>query len=243
MSTMGRHLQQGFTIIEVVLVMAITALLMVGIISSSNNRINDQHYREGVESFRDFLAGSFEDVSSVKNDTGGRVERCRNVTVGRQYSHIPRVTWRGAAPCFFAGKELTFYGTGNDRTRVVVRSVKASIDNAGRAIYSQRGVDDANRREITIDWGVQARRPKPASNWSYNNYRIRLIKHPTLGIDQFQESLNGSADWRDIAEDVVFCMSNPYDDNIKRWYAVRIAKDTVNATGITTLNAEGACGR
>ena len=64
----GRHLQKGFTIIEVMLVLAITSLMLSAVLNNSSRRVNEQHYREGVESFRDFLAGTFEDIDSVKND-------------------------------------------------------------------------------------------------------------------------------------------------------------------------------
>lgn len=239
---MGRQLQAGFTIIEVVLVMAITALLMLGMLANSTNRINDQHYREGVDSFRDFIAGSFEDVSSVKNDRMGVTERCQGISVGTSYTNIPTVTWRGGAPCFSVGKEIAINRSG-DRTIATTRSVKASIDNTGTAVYSRSGVDDINKREMIIDWGVQARLPKPATHWPYNNYRLRLIKHPELGYTIFQFSTNGGTTWNEVTKDVDFCMSNPYDTNPSRWYVVRIAKDTVNATGVTTLNGENLCSR
>ena len=55
---MGRHLQKGFTIIEVMLVLAITSLMLSAVLNNSSRRVNEQHYREGVESIRDFLAGT-----------------------------------------------------------------------------------------------------------------------------------------------------------------------------------------
>ena len=151
---MGRHLQKGFTIIEVMLVLAITSLMLSAVLNNSSRRVNEQHYREGVESFRDFLAGTFEDIDSVKNDVLGQIKRCNS----SPFAGDNTVAWRGSAECFYSGREVTItYDRSSGSTKLTSRSVKAFIDPSGATEPQYIAVMDAreaNLREQDIDWGV-----------------------------------------------------------------------------------------
>ena len=153
---MGRHLQKGFTIIEVMLVLAITSLMLSAVLNNSSRRVNEQHYREGVESFRDFLAGTFEDIDSVKNDVLGQIKRCNS----SPFAGDNTVAWRGSAECFYSGREVTItYDRSSGSTKLTSRSVKAFIDPSGATEPQYIAVMDAreaNLREQDIDWGVGA---------------------------------------------------------------------------------------
>lgn len=57
----------GFTIIEVSLFLAITALLFVGITVGTQNSINQQRYADSVNSFADFLRNVYSQVSNPQS--------------------------------------------------------------------------------------------------------------------------------------------------------------------------------
>ena len=57
--------QKGFTIIEVVLVIAISGLMAAGIMIGVSSSINRQQYRDSVQSFAAFLRSEY---SKVVND-------------------------------------------------------------------------------------------------------------------------------------------------------------------------------
>ena len=238
---MGRHLQKGFTIIEVMLVLAITSLMLSAVLNNSSRRVNEQHYREGVESFRDFLAGTFEDIDSVKNDVLGQIKRCNS----SPFAGDNTVAWRGSAECFYSGREVTItYDRSSGSTKLTSRSVKAFIDPSGAIEPQYIAVMDAreaNLREQDIDWGVGAMQPKPHSNNGYSNYKMRIIRNPKSGakIFQIQDSAGGA--WRTPENTIIFCMKNPfYNDN--QWQMVTVDKNAINSSGITTNNGRDSCG-
>ncbi len=243
---MGRHLQSGFTIIEVMLVLAITALMLSAVLNNSSRRINDQHYREGVESFRDFLAGTFEDVDSVKNDVLGQVKRCEGDPFSGNGSSSNTVSWRGSAECFYSGREITLtYNGSTDSTQLTSRSVKAFVDPTGNSSPEYITTTDpaeANIKSQDIDWGVTAMKPRPFSADGYNNYRLRVIRDPNNGAKSLQIQEMPGAEWKTPEEDIVFCMKNPFMGTVNQWQAIVVGKQSVNASGITTYNGEDKCG-
>ncbi|MDO4684453.1 MAG: prepilin-type N-terminal cleavage/methylation domain-containing protein [Candidatus Saccharibacteria bacterium] len=236
---MGRHLQQGFTLIEVILVLAITTLLMTGIMANSHRRLQDQHYREAVSSFRDFVAGAFEDTDAIKNDLQGTVDRCNGRTPDPRQS--PQ-TWRGAAPCFFAGKELRITNGANETTNVTSSAVKAFLDHNRRVSYGERGENDENRTNFTIDWGVQARYSQARGGMPYRDHAFRIIKHPTQGFVLLQESREGGS-WGRVWEDIVICLRHPQNPDPRQWSAIVIPNHAVSAAEISTRSGDGVCER
>lgn len=101
---MGSKFSNGFTIIELMLFLAITGLLIAGILVNAANSLNDQHYREGVESVRNKLSAQFAKVYSLTNDstslTGeGSVDPCQAIE-GNTSVHIQR----GTSSCFYVGR-------------------------------------------------------------------------------------------------------------------------------------------
>lgn len=74
-----RSFRKGFTLIEVLLFLAISGVLMVGIIVGSTNAINQQRYSDSIQNFAEFLRGIYTDVSNPKGlspgANGGRSEK------------------------------------------------------------------------------------------------------------------------------------------------------------------------
>ncbi|MGI9339469.1 MAG: type II secretion system protein [Psychrobacter sp.] len=59
--------RRGFTIIEVVLFLAITGLMLAGILASVGAGVNGKRYTEAVDSFQDFLISQFDQTDNVAN--------------------------------------------------------------------------------------------------------------------------------------------------------------------------------
>lgn len=58
---------RGFTIIEVVLFLAITGLMMAGILAAVGAGVNGKRYTEAVDSFQDFLISQYDQTDNVAN--------------------------------------------------------------------------------------------------------------------------------------------------------------------------------
>ena len=58
----------GFTIIEVVLFLAISGLMAIGLLVGTSMAIQRQQYRDAVQSFAGYLRDEYARVVSVEND-------------------------------------------------------------------------------------------------------------------------------------------------------------------------------
>lgn len=235
---MGRRQQTGFTVIEVVLVIAISGLIAMGVMSNSSRQVNVQNYRDGVESFRDFLAGQFEDLDSVKN----------NQDSGCGGSHI-----RGAGDCFYSGKFIAITYSG-DETKLDARPIRSTVNPVTDTVSSVDVVSttDDNIQRTTIDWGLQA--VGPMSGLPVNRY-VTIFRSPIDGrVSSYvtTDSLSASGSmlslvtsanpaafgWY-VADDTTICLKDPTnEENKSAWMAVRIAERAVDASGITTMSGQ-----
>lgn len=80
--------RRGFTLIEVSLFLALTALIFVGLIVGTSNSISQQRYSDATENFADFLRGVYSQVSDPQGISTGRSESAiygKLVTFGEEY--------------------------------------------------------------------------------------------------------------------------------------------------------------
>jgi type II secretory pathway pseudopilin PulG len=87
--------EAGFTIIETMLFLGITALLVVGVLVGTGNSINIQRYRDSVSSLQSVLQQQYSDVSNVNNDNPGNLA-CHGSTKAR-----------GQSDCSILGRFIT----------------------------------------------------------------------------------------------------------------------------------------
>ena len=245
---MGRQRLAGFTIIEVVLVIAVSGLLMLGIMDSSLRQVNEQNYRDGVEVFKDFLAGQFEDIESVKNN---RDNGCGSVTS----------VDRGMGECFYSGKLIHIKAAPGSETEVVSYPVKSTMTDAGvgtpAAIGSVEALTSVNENVVSskIPWGIQARTPEPASVVIDNLY-ILVFRSPITGNAStvFYTSSVGTSHLTNMVKagmsvpveagvrggDQIICLSDANGIPHERWLAIKIASGVPNASSLTNIGS-GQC--
>jgi|GEM_PF-2913891 prepilin-type N-terminal cleavage/methylation domain len=104
-----KSVRRGFTILEVVLVIAVTGLLLVGMLIGTGSSIARQRYNDSVTGFRDFLQNQYSLVASVQNEESAK--HCKVISTGP----TPTIQWdatateRGRSDCLIYGKLLEFY--------------------------------------------------------------------------------------------------------------------------------------
>ena len=100
---MGSKFSSGFTIIELMLFLAITGLLIAGILVNAAGSLNDQHYRDGVEATKSSISAQYAKVYSLTNDSaiGGvaNIDPCQ-VLEGNTSSTVRR----GTSNCLYVGR-------------------------------------------------------------------------------------------------------------------------------------------
>jgi type II secretory pathway pseudopilin PulG len=77
---MGSNTNSGFTIIETMLFLGIAGVLTVGILVGSGTSINQQRYRDSVNSLKSFIQQQYSEVSNVSNTRAG-TEACAGAVV------------------------------------------------------------------------------------------------------------------------------------------------------------------
>ena len=70
-----KRLRRGFTIIEVSLFLAITALVFAGIAVGTQNSIFQQRYNDAVQSFAEFLRTIYSQVTNVQSESTGTSDK------------------------------------------------------------------------------------------------------------------------------------------------------------------------
>lgn len=204
---MGSKFSNGFTIIELMLFLAITGLLIAGILANASNSLNDQHYREGVESVRNKLSAQFAKVYSLTNDSPssgsmGNVDPCEAIA-GNTSVHIQR----GTSGCFYVGR-LVEVVPGDQKSQLRITPVVAKPRpgfNAGQFYANQQssgasatsgGVTELNARyqiakydgntnlveSDQFDWGLAA--VNPGAGNSMLTMSLLILRSPIDGTVQ-----------------------------------------------------------
>ncbi|MBR5027359.1 prepilin-type N-terminal cleavage/methylation domain-containing protein [Candidatus Saccharibacteria bacterium] len=81
--------RQGFTIIEVVIFLAITSVIFMAIVLGTSNVMSRQRYNESTQNFAEFLRGAYSKLTSIENHGDGRSEKAiygKLITFGERYN-------------------------------------------------------------------------------------------------------------------------------------------------------------
>lgn len=116
---MGTQNSRGFTIIEVMLFLAVTGALAVGILVGSGVAINQQRYRDSVSSLKSLLQQQYSEVTNVANNRTG-AESCTNAVITAPPNPVPTPQPRGTSDCLSLGRYIS---VSSDGTKVTTTTV------------------------------------------------------------------------------------------------------------------------
>jgi Tfp pilus assembly protein PilE len=93
--------KKGFTVIEVMLFLAISGLMMIGIFAASKNGINNQRYSTAVTELQSYFQDQYSAVQNVRNDRPSNMTCVPgSVTVGGTSTSV------GASQCSVVGRMI-----------------------------------------------------------------------------------------------------------------------------------------
>lgn len=160
---MGIKTAPGFTIIEVMLFLAVTGLMLAGILMNATSSINAQQYREGVEATRNLIAGQYAEVYSMKifsitREGTGSERNDINVDPCRWLQGEERNVNRGTSECFYTGRLVQILpSTSGSTTASTLRITPVVADSLleGDRLFQdqQTAASDANAA-INPDTGL-----------------------------------------------------------------------------------------
>lgn len=178
--------RRGFTMIETMLFLAITGVLVVVILAGSGVAINQQRYRDSVNSFASFLQAQYADATSVHNDRGA-TWTCSD-TGGLKLTPTGGDS-RGASQCDLLGQVIrsTDGNTitvdpviGYNETRALTMKPTPTSDVAmlqAMSLQSLGSVDSSQTQSQQLEWGAKLvnKDGSPAA------FSILIVKSPLSG--------------------------------------------------------------
>lgn len=177
---MGNTTHRGFTIIEVMLFLAVTGALAVAILVGSGVAINQQRYKDSVNTMKSFLQTQYSEATNVTNSRTGD-EGCSNAVIGS----APSVTLqpRGTSDCIILGRYITIDATGTKLTASDVVGSRLTNTDALNDLLEIKtnyvlGLSTVDQDESDVEWGSQIVKP---STTTAQPLSILIIRSPLSG--------------------------------------------------------------
>lgn len=193
---MGTNTQSGFTFIEVMLFLAVTGLLAIGILVGSGAAINQQRYRDSVNTLKSYIQQQYSEVTSVANSRNTNWQCNSNgvITDTGGSAGAPR----GRSDCVMLGRFMTVDSTGKQLTSSSVSAYRvAGAATATSDIDELKNyrlaVSPINQDETEVSWGAQV---VNQNNTAPLSLSILIVRSPLSGSvftftqDTIQTSLN-----------------------------------------------------
>ena len=172
---MGIHNKQGFTIIEVMLFLAISGALTVAVLVGAGASISQQRYRDSVNSLSHFLQQQYSEATIVRND------RDTNWTCNGALGVVAAPVGgdsRGATDCVVLGKYISLADKKVTVQTVVGRAgVPSGTDDVTALQNANAILSDIDRQEYTIDWSASMR----DINKTPTATTVLIVRSPTTG--------------------------------------------------------------
>lgn len=174
----------GFTIIETMLVLAITGALVAGIFIGVGNSIGVQRYRDAAETAKNRLQHQYAELSNVKND---RQNTWSCGPTAATTEEAPQV--RGQSDCVMVGRLLVMQGESIRTYSVLAYKGGSSTPNPDNDIARLRAnytlnVSSVETDQSTQEWGTSIGWPRSgagAGGSSPRSLSILFIKSPDSG--------------------------------------------------------------
>jgi type II secretory pathway pseudopilin PulG len=179
---MGIKRESGFTIIETMLFLAVSGLLATIILVGSGVTINQQRYRDSVDSVKSYIQQQYSEAVNVANDRGSNWS-CS--AAGKVVETEPSAgTPRGTSDCVIVGRLITVDASGTKlSTANVVGARNANAEDQVSDIAEIKtnyklGVSPISPDETTVSWGAQVVKRKTTSPMSVS---ILILRSPLSG--------------------------------------------------------------
>lgn len=162
---MNGYNTSGFTIIEVILFLGVSAVLTMALLVGSGVAIGQQRYRDSVTSLKVLVQDQYSQVNNVVNSRTGE-ESCSGANIVQPPANVPQPDARGTTDCIIVGRLLTIAGNGSDiTTSTVVAHRSASVDSSSFATDVEElnsynlAVSPIDQEKSEVAWGSYVTEP------------------------------------------------------------------------------------
>lgn len=238
---MKTQVSKGFTIIEVMLFLAITGALAVGILVGSGAAIGQQRYRDSVNSLKGFLQDQYSEITSVVNGDQDKPVCTQNgdtVTLD-----ITKQQARGTSDCLLMGRFILIEPTKLTAYNVIGQpheDTAGSDDTAALKTYALTFTDPETE---DVSWGAKIVKPKTLEGMTTS---VLIVRSPLSGAiltyiqdgDQKPATLLNNTNM--VQKD--FCVDSQGLSAMGHRLAVRIRAAATGQSGVEIpLEKDSAC--
>lgn len=194
---------KGFTIIEVMLFLAVTGVLAVAILVGSGVAIGQQRYRDSVNSLQSFIQSQYSEVTNIVNDRDQAWTCDSTGTVSNNTTGTGQP--RGTSDCVLLGRFITVDSTGTQLTsaNVVGYTSPSAMDAASDILELQSNyklsVSPIGQETDSVSWGAQVVKPKTTTPLAISMLIVRsplsgaVIAFTTTGVQTDPNSMVSAA--------------------------------------------------
>jgi Tfp pilus assembly protein FimT len=179
---MSARTEAGFTLVESMLFLAITGLLVMGILVGSGAAITQQRYRDSVNSLKSFIQDQYSDVTNVTNsrnnqwqcDAGGNVTEASGADAQA----------RGTSNCVLLGRYITVNDNGTMLSGANVIGYRAAgAETATSDVVELQEnytlqISPLDQEEQEVRWGSQVVQPESSTPL---NFSMLVLRSPLSG--------------------------------------------------------------
>ena len=255
----------GFTLVEVSLFLAVTALLFLGVMMGVRSSIYQQRYNDSVQNFADFLRGLYSEVSNVEHSGNGMSNKA---VYGKLVTFGEGRDLNGTAISSTENRvfvytvigdigEIGYGGTvdGLTNLRNALRSLNVNVIIEDGGTYKYVGI----AREYVIRWqaGIQT---TAAYGSGYNKYNgsILIVRHPRSGtihtlvsnnVIQVNNAVKSNTGGSTLLTSQLnsfsfsqkdFCINPLGNAKSNQRRNIKLASDARNASGVRLIDQDSA---
>jgi len=163
---MGIERMRGFTIIETMLFLSVSALLAVGVLAGSGVMIGQERYKDSVNSLKSLLQQQFSEAASGRNSRTGQ-ESCMNNTVIVPPAVVSAPNPRGTSNCLLMGRYISVDGAGRQITTADIigyrTSSSAPVESTDYSELTRNyrlALSPIGSETISVDWDAKIVAPR-----------------------------------------------------------------------------------
>ena len=156
---MRTQTRSGFTIIEVMLFLAITGALTVAILVGSGAAINRQRYRDSVNSFKGLIQEQYGQVSNVVNSETRNPSCSWSAAELTLNDNEDSKQARGTSDCLIIGRFLLIHPTTTATYNVIGHPPNTTNQTGDSNLLGEYAMTLEGPEDYEISWGAQLVNP------------------------------------------------------------------------------------
>ena len=175
--------QKGFTIIETMLFLAVTGALILGVLIGTGASLNNQRYRDAVETFKGQLQSQYSTLGSIRN------ARSNTWSCGADAKPVEEGTViRGQSDCSIVGSLMVINNSEINTYSVLARENNTTTSQTSDIESLKQNftynVSSAEVAKSKMEWGTKIAWPKSGSGANNSGDRaisILVMRSPQTG--------------------------------------------------------------